>query len=145
MLPVKRNLLPTVSRFFDDDWNSVFDWTNHNYLAATLPAVNIRETGDEYILEMAAPGMKKDDFQIELHNSLLSIKREMMNETETDSDAKYTLQEFRYQSFQRSFSFNNRVADDAEIKAMYQDGILTVVLPKKEEAREKPTRRIEIS
>lgn len=147
MLPVKNVLRPTVSRFFDDDWNSLFDWTNRNFsnTATTLPSVNVKENDNEYIVEVAAPGMKKDDFQIEVNNNVLTIKSEVKNEHEEKEGDTYTRKEFSYQSFQRSFNLNNEVVDDTKIKATYKDGILSVTLPKKEEAKPKPVRTIKIS
>jgi len=147
MLPVKSNLLPTVSKFFDDDWNSLFNWSNRNFTnnQTTLPSVNIRETADEYLVEVAAPGMKKEDFQIELDNNALVIKNEVKQESESEEGEVFTRKEFSYQSFQRSFNLNSRVVDDNNIKATYQDGILRLNLPKKEEAKKKPARQIKIS
>lgn len=147
MLPVKNSLLPTVSRFFDEDWNSLFDWTHRNFSSfqSTLPQVNIKETDENYIVEVAAPGMKKEDFQIELHNNVLTIKSEVKKESEDNTENQYTRREFSYQSFQRSFNLNNRVVDDSKINATYQDGILSLTLAKKEEAKAKPARLIEIS
>ena len=147
MLPVKSSLLPTVSRFFEDDWNNLFDWSNRNYstFSTTLPSVNIKETGDAYLVEMAAPGMNKNDFQIEIHNNVLTIKYESKNENELSEDENYTRREFCYHSFRRSFNLNKEVVDDAKIKATYKDGILNLSLPKKEEVREKPARLIKIS
>lgn len=146
MLPVKNSLLPTISRFFDDDWDTLFDWNNRNFSTTktTLPSVNIKETSDEFIVEMAAPGMKKDDFQIELNNNVLTIKSETKTENEEKDDDNYTRKEFSYQSFQRSFNLNNRVIDDGKIEAKYENGILHIMLPKKEEAKEKPSRLIEV-
>jgi HSP20 family protein len=146
MLPVKRNLLPTISRFFDDDWDSLFDFSNRNFSTTqtTLPSVNIKETSNEFVVEMAAPGMKKDDFQIELNNNVLTIKSETKNEKEEKDSENYTRREFSYQSFQRSFNLNNRVIDDSKIEAKYDNGILNILLPKKEEVKAKPTRQIEI-
>ena len=142
------SILPAVSRFLDDDWNQLFDWRNRNFSATTttLPSVNVRETGDEFVVEMAAPGMKKEDFQIELHNDVLTIRSEHKHENEQqDDNGQYSRREFSYQSFQRSFNFNNRVVDDAQINATYRDGILRLTLPKREEAREKPARQIEVA
>ncbi len=146
MLPVKSTLLPTVSKFLDDDWNTLFDWSNRNFTrtSTTLPSVNIRETGEEYLVEVAAPGMKKEDFHVELTNNLLTIKSELKNEMEENKES-YTRKEFSYQSFQRSFNLNDRVIDDAKINATYKDGILRLRLPKKEEAKAKPARLIKIS
>lgn len=147
MLPVKNNLRPTVSRFFDDDWNSLFDWSNRNFAqkARTLPAVNIRENKDVFLVELVAPGMKKEDFQIEIHNNVLSIKSEVKHETKENENDTYTRKEFSYHSFQRSFNLNDKVVDDAKIGAQYKDGILCLSIPKKEEAKEKPARTIKIS
>jgi HSP20 family protein len=94
---------------------------------------------------MAAPGMRKDDFQIEVVNNVLTIKSEVKSESEQKEEDIYTRKEFSYQSFQRSFNLNNSVVDDAKIKATYKDGILSVTLPKKEEAKPKPPRAIKIS
>lgn len=147
MLPVKSTLLPTVSRFFDDDWNTLFDWSNRNFshTATTLPSVNIRENNDEYRVEMAAPGMKKDDFHIEVINNVLTIRSEVKDEHEDKEGETYMRKEFSYQSFQRSFNLNNNIVDDTKIEATYKDGILHIILPKKEEAKPKPVRTIKIS
>lgn len=146
MLPVKTSLLPTVSRFFEDDWNNLFDWTNRNYTLnqSTLPSVNIQENADNFIVEMAAPGMKKENFIVELHNNVLTIKSELNNEKK-EENVNFTRKEFSYQSFQRSFNLNNNVVDDSNIKAKYEDGILRLIIAKKEEAKEKPSRLIKIS
>ena len=106
--------------------------------------MNIRETEDSYFLEMAAPGMKKEDFTIELDNDQLTIRSEMKEEAE-ENNKKYTRKEFSYESFQRIFNLNKQVVNQAEIKAEYTDGILTLTLPKREEAKEQPSRLIEIS
>jgi len=147
MLPVKSSILPTVSRFFDDDWNLLFDWSNRNFsnTATTVPSVNVRENDDEYLVEMAVPGMKKEDFQIEVNNNVLTIRSEVKNEQEKKEGETYTRREFSYQSFYRSFSLNHPEVDESKIKATYKDGILSVVLPKKEEAKPKPSRSIKIS
>jgi len=145
MLPVKSNLRPTVSKFFEDDWNSLFDWTNRSYSGNLMPSTNIKETSDQYVVEVAAPGLKKEDFSIQLDNNVLTIKSEIKTEMESSNDEQYSLKEFGYQSFTRSFNLNNKVVDDSKIKATYQDGILSLILPKKEEAKQKPARNIKIS
>jgi len=147
MLPVKSSLLPTVSKLIDGDWNPVFDWSNRNFssTSTTLPAVNIKETAEEFIVEMAAPGMKKEDFSIELNNDLLTIKSELQQSDESTEKDNYYRREFSYQSFMRTFNLNNQLVDDQLIRATYQDGILVLSLPKREEAKEKPARTIEIS
>ncbi len=147
MLPSKNSLFPAVSRFFDDDWFNLFDWTSQNFspTQTTLPSVNIKETDDNFIVEVAAPGMRKEDFHVELHDNMLTIKSERQEEHEEKKEDRYTRREFSYQSFQRTFNLNNRVVDDANINAKYENGILVLTLPKKEEAKAKPARKIEIS
>jgi HSP20 family protein len=109
----------------------------------SLPKVNIKETKDDYFVEMAVPGMKKDDFNIDLDNKVLSISTEHKEETENTQE-NYTRREFGYSSFKRTFTLPESV-DDNKIKATYTDGILTIQLPKREEAKEKPARTIKIS
>lgn len=147
MLPVKRSFFPTFSKFFDDDWNSLFDWNSRHFsnTSTTLPSVNVKETDQAYTVEMAAPGMKKDDFQIEFNDNTLTIKSESRHEDEHKEGDHYTRREFSYQSFQRSFTLNRDVVDATGIEATYTDGILRINLPKKEEAKPKPVRTIEIS
>lgn len=142
------SLLPSVSRFLDDDWNNLFEWRNRNYSSptTTLPSVNVKETGDEFVVEMAAPGMKKEDFDIQLDNNMLTIRSEQRSgHDEQEENGKYSRREFSYQSFQRSFNLNNQVVDDANIQATYEDGILRLNIPKREEAKEKPARQIQVA
>ena len=107
-----------------------------------VPAVNIKEEKDKFVLEMAAPGMKKDDFQINLDNYQLTISSEKKEEKKEKED-NYTRREFLYSSFSRSFTLPKTV-DIEKIKADYKNGILSVVLPKKEEEA-KLTKQIKIS
>jgi len=147
MLPVlKSRIVPSVTRFLDDDWSSLLDWNNRGFQnqLTTVPSANVRETDSEYIVEMAAPGMKKEDFQVEINNDILTIKSEQKIENQEQKKDNYTRREFSYQSFQRSFTLNNRVVDDSKIKANYNEGILRLVIPKKEEAKIKPARQIQI-
>jgi HSP20 family protein len=109
----------------------------------TLPKVNIRETSDAFWVDMAVPGMKKSDFQIDLDNQLLSISTELKQEKESNEE-NYTRREFGYSSFKRTFTLPESV-DDSKINASYSDGILNIHLPKKEEAKQKPARTIKIS
>jgi HSP20 family protein len=101
------------------------------------------ESTENYTVEVAAPGLKKENFQINLNNNLLTIasKYEKSNE---ESKGKYARKEFGYTSFQRSFTLPNTI-DSSRIEASYKDGILYVYLPKREEAKEKPARQINIS
>lgn len=129
-------------------WNKLFDdeFFNMNFSSTgtTLPSVNIRETKDDFVVEVAAPGMRKEDFRIELDNNIMSISSER-SETDEDKDneGNYTRREFSYQSFQRSFTLPSSVHGE-NISAQYKDGVLNIVIPKKEEAKQKPSRIIEI-
>lgn len=131
--------------FFDlsRDW---LDWTNNNYSATgtSLPAVNIRETADSFEVEMAAPGMNKKDFRIELENNLLTISSEKQQESEQKEGERFIKKEFSYQSFRRSFTLPKEVVDDDKINARYENGVLYLTIPKREEAKPRPPKRISI-
>lgn len=137
--------LPTWSSLLDDFFNrdltGVFS-QNFN-TGMSLPKVNIKETADSYYVEMAVPGLKKSDFQIDLDNQVLSIATQVEEKSE-EKEENYTRREFGYASFKRSFTLPETV-DDSNIKANYNEGILSIKLPKKEEAKQKPPRNIKIS
>ncbi|QAA82095.1 Hsp20/alpha crystallin family protein [Aequorivita sp. H23M31] len=140
----RQSNVPTFSSWIDEFFNRDWPAFSQNFNAGiTLPKVNIRETADAYFVEMAVPGMKKSDFNIELDNKMLIISNETREEQETKED-NYTRREFGYSSFKRSFSLPETVEED-KIKAEYQDGILSLQLPKREEAKQKPPRNIKIS
>lgn len=139
------SLFPSVPSFFDDFFTrDLFDWsaTNSGY-GSSLPAVNIKEDEDNYIVQVAVPGMKKDDFNIELENNILTVYSEKEEKAESDED-NYKRREFRYASFRRSFTLPENKVDGEKVKAAYNDGVLHVTLPKKEEAKPKPVRTIKI-
>jgi HSP20 family protein len=131
------------NRFFEGD---IFDWADRNFsdTNTTLPSVNIKESAEEFEVEVAAPGFSKEEFKIELNNDLLTISSEKKMENETKEGENFTRREFSYQSFCRSFTLPNTVASD-KIGAKYENGILKVSIPKKEEAKPKPAKQIEIS
>jgi len=106
--------------------------------------VNIKEDADAYKVEVAAPGFEKDDFKVELNHDLLTVSSEKKIENETKEGEVFTKREFSYQSFSRSFTLP-QTADGERIKASYKKGILQITIPKKEEAKQKPARKIEIS
>ncbi len=110
--------------------------------AATLPAVNIREKETAFELELAIPGKKKEDFNVEIDKDVLTISMEPKAEDETVKE-RFTRKEFNYTSFKRSFTLPETVDSD-KIKASYENGILAFMLPKKEEALPKPKRLIKI-
>ncbi len=129
--------------FFTSDW---FGGTvNTSKIGINTPAVNVRETDNSFELELAAPGLIKEDFNIELDHDVLTISSEMKSEKETkENDGKYSRKEFSYQSFKRSFTLPD-TANGNEISASYENGVLLVAIPKKEEAKVQPKRLIEIS
>jgi HSP20 family protein len=138
------NQVPSVfDRLFEGD---LFDWSNRNFSRTntTLPSVNIKETADAYEVEVAAPGFDKSDFKLELNHEMLTILSEKKTENETKEGEQYTKREFSYQSFSRSFTLP-QTADGERISASYENGILRVSIPKKEEAKPKPMRVIEIN
>ncbi|MBC8111247.1 MAG: Hsp20/alpha crystallin family protein [Verrucomicrobia bacterium] len=135
------NLNHLVGNFFGKDF--VHDVFGRDFVSNAVPAVNVKENNENYTVEVAAPGLKKEDFHVELHNNLLTISANVKKENHENTD-KYTRREFSYSAFQRTFTLPNHVASD-KIDAKYVDGVLHLVLPKKEEAKEKPARKIEIA
>ncbi|GAA6765490.1 Hsp20/alpha crystallin family protein [Flavobacterium sp. CGRL1] len=134
-------------RFFDDVFGrELFNWENKNFSATstTLPSVNIKETAEHYEVEVAAPGLEKDDFKVTLDGNLLTISSEKENK-KTIEQENFTRREFSYQSFQRSFELPKNVVDEENITARYVNGLLHLSIPKKEEAKQKPPRMIEIA
>jgi len=147
MTIVKRNGTPSMlpdlwDNFFNKD---IFGWnSNLANEGQSLPAVNIKETNDDYLVEMAAPGMKKEDFKIELDGTALTISSERKEENTNNEEGNYSRREFSYQSFYRTFHLPKDVVDSEKINAKYEDGILKLIIPKREEAKQKPARLINI-
>jgi HSP20 family protein len=137
--------LPSFSSWFDNFFENSLgtEFLSNFNTGITLPAVNIKESSDNFTLELAIPGMKKSDFTIDVENKVLSIASEVKHEDEETKD-HYTRREFGYSSFKRTFTLPDSVESD-KVKASYKDGILMITLPKREEAKQKPPKRIEIS
>ncbi len=139
---IKRNsnlILPSLlDEIFKPDWNGGSQ--NFN---TTIPAVNIKESETDFKLELCAPGLKKEDFNIEIDQKTLSISSEKQTETEENNET-YSRKEFSFTSFKRTFNLPETVNFDA-IEANYENGILNLRLPKREEALPKPKRVIEIA
>ena len=131
--------MPSVfDRFFDGD---LMDWSND--VNTTLPSVNIKETKDGFEVKVAAPGFDKNDFKLELNHDVLTISSEKQAENETKEGEQYTRREYCYSSFKRSFVLPDS-ANTEKINAEYKNGILDITIPKKEEAKPKDKRVIEI-
>lgn len=123
--------------FFEDFFNNpLLDLFDGGFPSRTMnvPAVNVTERKDDYMVSVAAPGLKKEDFKIDVEGNILTISSEKEEEKE-EKDERYTRQEYSYSSFARSFTLPDEVNKD-KIDAHYQDGVLKLVLPKKEEAKQ---------
>ena len=139
---IKRNTLPfpsIIDELLKPDWLGGMQNFNTN-----VPAVNIKETDTSFGIELAAPGKNKEDFNIEIDHNVLTISSEEKTEKEEKTnEGKYTRKEFSYASFRRAFTLPETVNTDS-INATYENGVLHVALPKREEALPKPKRLIEI-
>jgi HSP20 family protein len=128
-----------MDRFFGRDMSDfVGDFTG------TVPSVNIQETKDEVKMDVAAPGMSKDQFKVTLENNYLTVSAERKNEVE-NKDENYSTKEFSYESFQRSFYLPENMVKADKIDAKYTDGILHITIPKSEEAKVREPKRIAVS
>lgn len=136
----------SIPSIWDDFLNrDVFNWgSNYAYTGTSMPAVNIRETAESFHVEMAAPGMEKKDFKIELDGQTLTISSEKRDQQEKEGEL-YNRKEFSYRSFYRTFHLPKDVVDADKIQAKYENGLLQLEIPKKEEAKQKPARLIDIS
>ena len=137
---VKRhsNYLPTlVSDFWGEDLFPAFE-QNWNQ----TPAVNIIEDDKQFKVEVAAPGLSKENFKVHVEKNVLEISSERKDEAETKND-KYIRREFSYSEFRRTFSLPSSV-DAEKINASHKDGVLTVEIPKRDEAKVNPRKEISI-
>ncbi|HLW06536.1 MAG TPA: Hsp20/alpha crystallin family protein [Marinilabiliaceae bacterium] len=135
------NQYPDISNVFDDFFGgSAFPTVQGT---KRVPSINVKETEDEYNIEVAAPGLKKDNFKVEVHNNVLTLSYED-EESQEQEEKGYTRREFSYTGFRRSFSIPRNEVDDSKIDASYKDGILMVTLHKREEVKPKPARMISI-
>ena len=138
------NYLPS---FFDRFLNNeLMDWGHSNFSGtnSSLPMVNVKETADDFVIELAAPGMDKKDFKVNFKNNVITISSEKEDKKE-EKNENYTRREFSYQSFQRSFTVPENAILGDKIGANYNNGILKVTLPKREEVKPQPEREIKIS
>ena len=134
---------PAVWEDFFKPWNEWF--TNGDSLfnrSLTVPAVNISETKDQYEVSLAAPGMKKDDFRIDVEGDLLTISSEK-EENKTENEKKFTRREYSYSSFRRTFTLPKDVNKE-KIEARYENGVLILSLPLKPEIRKEAAKQIAV-
>jgi HSP20 family protein len=144
---VKRKNEPWFPSIFDDfltpNWFG--EVVNQKDFGMSVPAVNIKEDKESFHVELAAPGKKKEDFNIELEDNMLSISSEDKKEhEEKDKKGHYTRREFSYSSFKRAFTLPETVNAE-KIHAKYEDGVLKIDLPKRDVTPAKPKKSIGIS
>jgi len=130
---VKRNQKPMVSSLFDDFLSREFGDSFFNNESLVSPSANVKELEDKYEIELAVPGFKKSDININVEDNILHIENEVKKEEKREED-NYLFHEFSKQNFHRSFRLSNKV-DSEKIEAAYEDGILKVSIPKKEESK----------
>jgi HSP20 family protein len=146
LIKKSERMFPTIPSFFDNFFSrDLMDWNNTNFsnTNSTLPAVNIRENEEAFMIEVAAPGLSRDHFKVNLDRNRLVISSEYREE-KNDDDKSYYRREFSYQSFERSFTLPESVVEGEKITAKYANGILVVTIPKKEEVKPKPIKDIQI-
>lgn len=137
---VRKHNSPFFPALFDE-------WLSNEWLPSStlptkqLPSVNIQETDTSFLLELAAPGFKKEDLQVEVEKDILSISSQ--SDAAAEEDAQYTRKEYGYRSFRRTFTIPESV-DSKKIEAQYKEGILEVKLPKKKEMLQEAKKSIRI-
>lgn len=132
-----------VPAYWDDFFNDrFFNQVSHMNCKENSPAVNVSEDEKGYSIEVAAPGLTRKDFNLEIENDVLTISSER-KENKKETNQNFLRREFNYQSFKRSFQLPDTV-DQEQIQATHEDGILKLTLPKKEEMVQKASRQIEI-
>lgn len=134
---------PRFSNLIDSFFENEFPNVHGGDIFKTPALVNIKDTKEGYQIEVAAPGFKKEDISVKVEGNLLTISAETKQESEVKEE-KYTRKEFNYSSFKRSFTLPKTI-EVAKVGGNYENGILTVTLPKKEEAKETGTFEIKIS
>ncbi len=130
---------------FDNFFKPFNQWFEDDGLqgsAMNLPAVNITESKDKYAVSLAAPGLKKDDFNIAVDGNMLTISSEK-EENKEESHKRFTRKEYSYSSFSRSFTLPEEI-DKNSIEAKYEDGVLNINLPRKEEAKVSKAKHIDV-
>jgi len=134
--------MPSLYEDFFKPWNEWLDSGGAMGRIMNMPAVNITEQKDDYLVSLAAPGMKKEDFKIDMDGNMLTISSEK-EETKEEKEKKFTRKEYNYSSFSRSFTLPDEVNKE-KIDAKYEDGVLKISLPRKEEAKKPAAKHIAV-
>lgn len=134
--------MPSV---FDDFFKPWSEWFEGGGGGRTMkvPAVNITEHKDEYLVSMAVPGLKKEDFKIAIDGNMLTISSEK-EEKKEEKDENYTRKEYNYSSFSRSFTIPE-VINQEKIDARYEDGVLKISLPRREQTKKVSSKQIVVN
>jgi HSP20 family protein len=143
-MKVDKSLFPSFSNLWEDflgkDITDPANWKN----GCSVPAVNIVEKPDKFVVHLAVPGMDRGDFRIDVDNGILTVSSEKEEKhEERDKEGKFTRREFCYHSFKRSFTLPESVQPD-KIEAKYENGLLEITLPKHETAKVKPVKQIPV-
>jgi HSP20 family protein len=125
--------IPLLFEDFFKPLNNWFDYSSPVGKMITVPSVNIVENPTDFKVSLAVPGMVKEDFKIDVEDDMITISAQK-EENKEEKDEKFTRREYNFSSFSRSFTMPENVKQDA-IEATYVDGVLQLVLPKKEEAK----------
>jgi len=138
---------PTFAKVVNDIFNEDFVKNLDDSLSVwngSQPAVNVKEDADGFALALAAPGYGKEDIEIKIDDNVLTISSEKKDEVAEKEGEKFTRKEFKYAAFKRTFTLPDTV-DSTKIEANYENGILNISIPKKEEAKPVPARTVAIS
>ncbi len=138
----KPGFISTLERLLGEDLSGRLQ-SGFSSTHTTIPAVNVREEEDGFEIQVAAPGMEKEDFNIDLDGNLLTVSSE--REDEVEEEKGFARKEFSYQSFNRTFTLPENTIDSEKIIAKYKNGILRIKLPKLEHAKDRVNRKIDIS
>ncbi|MEJ8804278.1 Hsp20/alpha crystallin family protein [Pontibacter sp. H249] len=130
-----------IDRMFDNDF-FLMPMHLRRQMGNSMPAINIRDKDKEYLIEVAAPGMRKEDFNIDMEEGKLTISCQREEDKSEEKD-NYRRREYNYSSFSRSFNLPDNVKPE-DIKARYEDGILSLNVPKTQE-QQKPKKKIQIN
>jgi HSP20 family protein len=134
--------MPSVFDDFFRPWNEWFEGGGLSGRTMNVPAVNITEQKDDYLVSLAAPGLKKEDFKIDVDGNMLTINSEKEDSRE-EKDKKFTRKEYSYSSFSRSFTLPEEINKE-KIEAKYEDGVLKISLPRREEAKKPSAKHIAV-
>ena len=142
MTLLRRRVPSLLPGFFDEPFFNL-DWSGDKSWLSEIPPANVVEKTGEFDIELAVPGMSKDDFHVTCENGVLNISAEKEEKSE-EKEKNFTRREYNYTSFSRSFSLPESVKTD-QVKARYENGVLKLTVPKKEEAKAKQKVEVKIA